>query len=263
MAVATARISKTGYTRYAIVSEEDVNNSTPTDDEFVDIHSAETSGKEPYLSVTYTAPVTGTHQVKWDLGGTVTGTHQVKWDVAGTVTGSHQVKWDVLGQITGSHQVKWDLAGGWDPATHEEIILSLPDATINLDLPDSAITLSLPDSTITLDSGDETMQRLEYVKGDAGPTLTATIKQNGSAVDISGAGVAGTFKMRLVGGSADKFSVAVGNRGSDGTCTVTFTSASLDTAGEYLCEIQFTGLSGGTQTTRHAFMLDVRDRVAS
>jgi hypothetical protein len=53
--LATAWVSKTGYTYYAILSLEDVNNSAPTNFEYVHLASQNnaTSGYRPILSVTH------------------------------------------------------------------------------------------------------------------------------------------------------------------------------------------------------------------
>ena len=107
------------------------------------------------------------------------------------------------------------------------------------------------------------MQRIVRVRGDAGPSLVLTVKQNGSVVDLSGVGVVATFRMRLVGASADKYSVACTTLTAAGLCTVPFTAASLNTAGEYKAEVYITGLGGGSQTLQDYFMVEVRDSLAA
>lgn len=58
MSVDPANIDTTNGTGYALVSEEDVNNSAPTGNEYVAYCTADdaTESKRPYLDVTYTLP---------------------------------------------------------------------------------------------------------------------------------------------------------------------------------------------------------------
>lgn len=60
LAVDPAGIDLADYTNYALVSAEDVNNSAPTGDEYVDFYTADEAGttKDPYLEVTYSLPGT-------------------------------------------------------------------------------------------------------------------------------------------------------------------------------------------------------------
>lgn len=58
LAVATAGINKTGDTKYALVSKEDVDNSEPAGSEYVDIRTAEYAGttSDPYLLIEWVLP---------------------------------------------------------------------------------------------------------------------------------------------------------------------------------------------------------------
>ena len=107
------------------------------------------------------------------------------------------------------------------------------------------------------------MQRIVRARGDAGPSLVLTVKQNGTVVDLSGAGIVATFRMRKVGAAADKYSVTCTTLTAAGLCTIPFTAASLDTAGEYLAEVYITGLAGGSQSLQDYFMVEVRDSLAA
>lgn len=55
----TSYVNRSGWTPYALLSEEDVNNSAPTDNEYVSFHSQEaaTQAFRPYLSLTVEAPL--------------------------------------------------------------------------------------------------------------------------------------------------------------------------------------------------------------
>ena len=56
--VDAAGINKSGDTKYTLVSKEDVDNSTPTNAEYVDIRLADyaETGSDPYLAITTIAP---------------------------------------------------------------------------------------------------------------------------------------------------------------------------------------------------------------
>lgn len=58
MAVDPAGINTSGFTRYTVVSGNDVSNTTPTTDERVSIRMADYAGStsDPYIEVTYTLP---------------------------------------------------------------------------------------------------------------------------------------------------------------------------------------------------------------
>ena len=170
-----------------------------------------------------------------------------------------QFLWNQGGPVTGSCQFVWNSGS----VLTDELIVSLPDSTLEVELPDSTLPVSLPDTTLTLDPEVESMQRIVRVRGDAGPSLVLTIKQNGSVVDLSGAGVIATARMRLIGASVDKYSAACTNLTAAGLCTMPFTAASLNAAGEYKCEVYITGLAGGSQTLKGYFIIEVRDSNAA
>lgn len=58
LAVDPAGINTSGFTRYTLVSAEDVNNSAPTGPEQVSVRMADYAGtsSDPYIEVTYTLP---------------------------------------------------------------------------------------------------------------------------------------------------------------------------------------------------------------
>lgn len=60
MSVGTARINKTGDTKYTIVSSNDVAGTEPTTLEYVLAYTADATGtgSDPYLAITYATPVT-------------------------------------------------------------------------------------------------------------------------------------------------------------------------------------------------------------
>lgn len=62
MSVDPAGISKTGDTKYSVVSSRDINANSPTGAEYVDFYSADSSGTtyDPYLVVVYTEATTAT-----------------------------------------------------------------------------------------------------------------------------------------------------------------------------------------------------------
>lgn len=71
LAVDPAGIDLADYTNYALVSAEDVNNSAPTGDEYVDFYTADEAGttKDPYLEVTYSLPGTASSLLLMGCGG--------------------------------------------------------------------------------------------------------------------------------------------------------------------------------------------------
>ncbi len=102
------------------------------------------------------------------------------------------------------------------------------------------------------------MQEITMTKGDAGPTLQFNLKQNGIAVNLSGASVVATFRMRKIGASTNVYSATCTSLTSNGELQVPFTTVPLATVGEYQAEIYITGLAGGAQTTEK-FVIKVRD----
>ncbi len=107
----TSRINPGDYTRYSIVSEEDVNNNVPPDntEAWVCPNSADTAGttEDPYLSITYTTPtyVTGWHN--WTSETIDGGSSQYRPNIlkaSWTLDGSDNItpKFQVLGSDTGS-----------------------------------------------------------------------------------------------------------------------------------------------------------------
>lgn len=71
MAVDPAGINTGGYTRYTVVSGNDVSNTAPTTDERVSVRMADYAGtsSDPYLTVTYTLPgVPGSLRMMMGIG---------------------------------------------------------------------------------------------------------------------------------------------------------------------------------------------------
>jgi hypothetical protein len=69
LAVAAAGIVKDGDTKYTLVSSRDVSGTAPGggESEYIDIHTAEAAGEEPYMEINYVVEETTAFQ--WDLTG--------------------------------------------------------------------------------------------------------------------------------------------------------------------------------------------------
>lgn len=57
-AVTIGNIDRDNGTKYVVISKEDIDNSAPTGDEYVEFYTVDQTGtaKDPYLEVTYTLP---------------------------------------------------------------------------------------------------------------------------------------------------------------------------------------------------------------
>lgn len=72
--ISTEQINKAGRTQFEIISNRELDDTTPTGEEYVDFHSADSTGNEPKLVVTYTVegPTGGVQQSigeNWKFAG--------------------------------------------------------------------------------------------------------------------------------------------------------------------------------------------------
>jgi hypothetical protein len=172
-------------------------------------------------------------------------TQAICYNVIQRVKDTQTIKWDMGGVAHSTKNLRWQLV--YLPFRIRPVILGYTTFDIRTLKRKTSFSIQVREGD--QDIGRTGMLEINMVEGDSGPTLTFTVKQNGVAIDLSGAGVVATFTMRPVGSATVKYTTECTNLESDGTLKVPFTSAALDTSGEYTARIKITGLSGGTQST--------------
>jgi len=90
---------------------------------------------------------------------------------------------------------------------------------------------------------------IQLIQNDTRPRLTYTVKQNGVAVNITGATV--KFKFRKIGASTNIFSrTCTLSDPTNGVCYVDWIAGDLDEVGDYEGEVEVTFSGGQVQTSQ-------------
>lgn len=98
------------------------------------------------------------------------------------------------------------------------------------------------------------MKEYHWVVGDR-PTITFTVKRDGSAVDLTGYASA-RFKMKLNTTTVFQASGSCTSLAADGTCSYAVGTSDFNTAGSYYARLLLTTNSKNEHTERFRIVVD-------
>lgn len=124
-------------------------------------------------------------------------------------------------------------------------------------------------------------EKIKLVRNDTGPQLLLSLKDKatGNPIDLSAAGTSILFKLREVGATTIKATIAAGKitgllndddgtintappynvAGAGGRCGINWSPTALDAAGEYEAEVEITFADGTIQTLYDTLKFTVRE----
>ena len=114
--LSTAWVSKTGNTYYSLRSNRDLNNTTPSTYEYVNLASANhgTPSYRPVLTVIYSSTVTVGRSISlgWDAQAVVPRSLQAAWQVLVSAARETTVLWDTNARVAAPTVLSWDTRTG-------------------------------------------------------------------------------------------------------------------------------------------------------
>jgi len=102
-------IAKTGTTRYMLKSSRDTDGNTPSGSEYITVCSAEESGSEPYLAITYVNSISTTQQFQWEVRNEDSDTQEFTWALRNAVSDTQEFTWALRNAISDAQQFQWTL----------------------------------------------------------------------------------------------------------------------------------------------------------
>lgn len=102
------------------------------------------------------------------------------------------------------------------------------------------------------------MATIKLVKDDTFPPLEFAVIKDGSAVDLTGATVKVYIKNSSTGTVKVNGQTCTITDATNGKCKYTWGATDLDTAGDYVGEIELTDVDGKVQSSYDTFKLSVR-----
>jgi hypothetical protein len=102
------------------------------------------------------------------------------------------------------------------------------------------------------------MATVRITKGSA-PTHLFVLYQDDEILDLSGGGVAATFRMENVSDSSDTWTGTATGLNASGYMYITFDATASENAGEFLGDIVVTGLTSGNWASEAPIKVVIRD----